>query len=168
IVCTTIARTMAYSKIQRDRFVGMYAFDRQGLLRYAGEHIRDEDRIVPVDVVVFFDDPDKEFFTWYKPYNPKFLERLKERQARRAAAGQQLVEETEPQEAVGGANANPGVPQRMRLDNTTIMIEKINTRDYFVRPEHLVLGYALEGNRLVFTTTEELTRKLILYMYPNV
>ena len=67
-----------------------------------------------------------------------------------------------------GVTIDPAVPDSMWLDKTTIKIEKINTRDYFVRPEHLVLGYALEGNRLVFTTTEELTRKLILYMYPNV
>lgn len=167
IVCTTIARTMAYSKIQRDRFVDAYARDAKGIVKYAGKRLRDEDRIVPEEVVVFFDDPDKEFFTWYKPYNPKFLERLKEKQARRAAAGQQLVEEIESQEPVSDATDDP-VPQRMYLDHTTIKIEKINTRDYFVRPEHLVLGYALEGNRLVFTTTEELTRKLILRMYPDV
>ena len=168
IVCTTTARTMAYSKIQRDRYVGMYARDGRGLLRYTGEHIRDVDRIVPGDVVVFFDDPDKEFFTWYKPYNPKFLERLKEKQAKRAMAEKELAQETEQLETVGGANVDTEVPQRIRLDNTDIKIEKINSRDYFVRPEHLVLGYALEGNRLVFTTTEELTRQLILYMYPNV
>jgi hypothetical protein len=165
-VCTTIARTMAYSKIQRDRFVGMYAFDRQGLLRYAGEHIQDEDRIVPMDVVVFFDDPDKEFFTWYKPYNSKFLERLEEKRAKRVAAGKLTIADAIMIE--NSVTIDPVVPDRMYLDHTTIKIEKINNRDYFVRPEHLVLGYALEGNRLVFTTTEELTRKLILYMYPNV
>src|ERR1017187_3248094 len=166
IVCTTIARTMAYSKIQRDRFVGMYAFDRQGLLRYAGEHIQDEDRIVPMDVVVFFDDPDKDFFTWYKPYNPKFLERREEKRAKRAAAGKLTIADTIKIE--NSVTMDSPVPQQIRFDKTDIKIEKINTRDYFVRPEHLVLGYAVEGNRLVFTTTEELTRKLILYMYPNV
>ena len=166
IVCTTIARTMAYSKIQRDRFVGMWTFGRKGEMVYAGDHIRDEDRVIPGDVVVFFDDPDKEFFTWYKPYNPKFLERKKERQAKRAAAGKLTVVEAE--NAEDRAAIDPVVPDQMYFDHTTIKIEKINNRDYFVRPEHLVLGYALEGNRLVFTTTEELTRKLILYMYPDV
>lgn len=168
IVCTTIARTMAYSKIQRDRFVDTWATDAKGLVKYAGKGLRDEDRVVPKDVVVFFDDPDKEFFTWFKPYDPKFYERLKERQARLAASNRQATDGPELQGAEHGITKETAVPDRIYLDHTTIKIEEINTRDYFVRPEHLVLGYALEGNRLVFTTTEELTRRLILYMYPEV
>jgi hypothetical protein len=170
IVCTTIARTMAYGKIQRDRFVSVVVHDVRGLGEHVEQRLRDEDRVVPEDVVIFFDDPAKEFFTWYKPYDPRFLEKLKEKLAKRVAAGEvaAVAAMESLTEDPDGITLDSEVPEQMRLDGATIKIEKINGRDYFVRPEHLVLGYALEGNRLVFTTTEELTRQLILYMYPNV
>jgi hypothetical protein len=164
IICTTIARTMAYGKIQKNRLIEQYAATSTGL-RYVGrEGLRDEDRIVPENAVIFFDDPDKEFFTWYKPYNPKFLERAKEQAKKKFEREGPIVYQVDgvPTESEFSD------PQTVMVDSETIKVETINGREYFVRPEHLTLGYALVDNRLVFTTTEELTRNLILNMYPKV
>jgi hypothetical protein len=166
IVCTTIARTMAYGRIQSERLYDVWERDARGILRRLGKDgLKALDRIVPTDAVVVFDDPDKEFFTWYKPYDPKFLEAQLKKRERKQAEGEvaaKIVTEEKSED-----DPLP-VPKGIFLDQEVIKIEKINGRDYFVRPEYLMLGYALVGNSLVFTTTEELTRNLILNMYPDV
>lgn len=165
IVCTTIARTMAYGRMQMEHLLALYKSTPTQGVHFAGmKRISDEHRIVPKGTVVFFDDPDKEFFTWYKPYNPKFLEKAKERSKRE-------FERRGPINIVRDGVAQEwdySDPTLIRIDNKVVQVETINKREYFVRPEHLTLGYALVDTRLVFTTTEELTRKLITNMYPDV
>jgi hypothetical protein len=156
IVCTTIARVMSYGRIQRNRLVSGFGFVVKRTNDAEGLGIRDDDRIVPANVVVFFDDPDREFFTWNRAYDPKYWERIKEGRKQRLA-DQGLTEDDLAE-----------IPEEIRIDHERIEVEKINGRDYFVRPDGLVLGYGLIGNQLVFTTTEELTRRLILRMYDNV
>jgi hypothetical protein len=156
IVCTTIARVMSYGRIQRNRLVSGSGFVVKRSNDADGLGIRDDDRIIPENAIVFFDDPDREFFTWYRAYDPKYWERIKEERKQRLAE-QRLIEDDMSE-----------IPEEIRIDHEKIEIEKINGRDYFVRPDGLVLGYGLIGNQLVFTTTEELTRRLILRMYDGV
>ena len=159
IVCTTIARTMAYGRMQKDRYMKVWKKDEDGEKSYDWMV---KDPIIPSHVVVFFDDPDKESFTWYKPYNAKLVERLQKRQQEQREKRREESAEEQPDPDDSSEHV---IPPSIHVDGESIKIEKINGRDYFVRPRSMVLGFGLRGNPLVFTTTEELTRRLIHYMY---
>jgi hypothetical protein len=146
IICTTIARTMAYGKIQ---------VTRATYVAGAGLIIADQDRMVPADAIVFFDDPDKKFFTKYEPYDQKYIDR---QVAKRKKRSEKRGEEDFPFKHK---------PQLIIQGEVVKEIE-INKRVYFVRPNFLMLGYGLFDARIVFTTTEILTTYLIKDMYPNI
>lgn len=82
---------------------------------------------IPPNTTVFFDDPSRERFTKYAPYNPAF-----------------------------DVQDKHGNDRYETID--------IGERKYFVRPEQYVLGHSLR-TKVVFTTTELVTRELIVALY---
>jgi hypothetical protein len=124
IVCTTIARTMAYGRIQASK----------ALMFGNGPVLSEADYTVPKGTVVFYDDPDKNFFTFYEEYTQKFLDNqiAKKRKER----------------------GDPDFTQEvLTIDGKPVKEIEINERRYFVRPKQFVLGYGLFNTRKVFTTT---------------
>jgi hypothetical protein len=139
IVCTTIARTMVYGAIQASKAV----------LFANAPVLSDEDYIVPKNTVVFYDDPDKDYFTFYEEHTSTFLERqiAKKRAAR---------------------DDDSFTQEMLTIDGRVVKEIEINERRYFVRPKQFVLGYGLFNTRKVFTTTETVTSDLIRKMYTDI
>jgi hypothetical protein len=154
IVCTTIARTMAYGRIQRNR---------ASFVPSRGLFLAAIDRLVPADAIVFFDDADKKHYTKYEPYDQSFIDRQQRRKndkkQRDKVKGKPVFEFPEGEEPTHFP---------LSIDNVPVKEVDINGRRYFVRPNNFKLGYGLFDTRIVFTTTEMLTTKLIESMYPNV
>jgi hypothetical protein len=154
IVCTTIARTQSFGKIQRAR---------ASLMLGRGVYLKDEERHLPKDCIVFFDDPEKTYFTKYAPYDEKYIKRQQEKKRKKIAKSEDGQSELEQLQEIPTTNK-----ARLVIDGVSVKETTINGTHYFIRPDSLKLGYGLFDARLVFTTTELITTYLIKDMYPKI